>query len=273
MAKPKILEVILDQRLTALDGAIQSLPEEGPKNAVRDAFEKLRDDAVTLADHSYLQLAWFGVVVGVLATLSTYAGTTAALIGLLFTAAGGSLLAWMKDSALTTVQRILLVRHVASLSWGLLLGLLIGFGLRVGQAWATGDLELWNAQYKAVKESESFSDKVATLRGQVLDKLEAQAADLSDEKKWNRFNEGIKTLSSLKDFSTPSPPLAPVPKPGPLVDLHAGIQKDLDGIRARLQAIVDRGKLDPTDLNDMKSIIPDLENAANKVAQPPEQTK
>jgi hypothetical protein len=88
-------------------------------------------------------LIFFGLLIGVLTALSTAAGTTATLIGLLFAVIGGSFLTWFRPGDIDSASRNSVVLYSGHLGGGAVLGLLLGFGLRaldqgIIQPWATG---------------------------------------------------------------------------------------------------------------------------------------
>lgn len=76
-------------------------------------------------------LVWFGVCIGMLSALNVTAGATAALVGLLFAFVGGSLLTlYQGEDRLPADRRRLLFAQAGQVSKGLILGLVVGFGLR-----------------------------------------------------------------------------------------------------------------------------------------------
>ncbi len=90
---------------------------------------------------------WFGTFLGLLTAVSTAAGTTVTLIGLLFTLVGGSLLAWYRPDALTGPQRTQMVGHIGAIGKGGLTGLLVGFAFQF-----TRDFWIAPAIYQKYKE-------------------------------------------------------------------------------------------------------------------------
>jgi len=75
-------------------------------------------------------LSWFGFTIGVLTALSTHAGTTSTLIGLLFALIGGSLVGWYRKSDLSSEEIQSIISHASRLAVFLLIGILVGFALR-----------------------------------------------------------------------------------------------------------------------------------------------
>jgi hypothetical protein len=74
----------------------------------------------------------FGVLIGILAALSTAAGTTLTLLGLLFALIGGSLLSWFdREKGVQTRDRNILLAYSGNLAVGGIMGLGVGFGLRL----------------------------------------------------------------------------------------------------------------------------------------------
>lgn len=81
-------------------------------------------------------LAAFGMVIGILAGLSTASGTTATLLGLLFASIGGTFLELFNNTRISEENRPLLLIYSGWFSAGMIGGLLLSFGLRfVDQAW------------------------------------------------------------------------------------------------------------------------------------------
>ena len=104
----------------------------------------------------------FGVLLGLLAAMSAFAGTTSALIGLLFALAGGSLVGWYKKVELTDEQVSKIVAHIQRLSVGVIVGLGIGFGLKLAdRAW----IEPWLAK----KPTSVMEKKIQSLESEIVD--------------------------------------------------------------------------------------------------------
>jgi len=88
------------------------------------------------SDLGWMALFPFGIVIGTLAALSQAVGTTTTLLGLLFTMIGGSLLSWRTPPNVSQEQLQGIVRAFAGFCIGVLVGLAVGFGLRVyDRAW------------------------------------------------------------------------------------------------------------------------------------------
>lgn len=113
-------------------------------------------------------MGWFGVILGLLTALSTFAGTASTLIGLLIALIGGSFLSWYRDELLDDAKIGKIVLHTKKLAIGLLIGLVVGFACRFIDQAAIGP---WLSKEQPVI-SESKRDQVAAdlamLQSQVL---------------------------------------------------------------------------------------------------------
>ena len=95
----------------------QEVPEQQVVDTDTDVFSKLFDFVPPAV--------FFGIVIGFMAALSSYAGTGFALIGLLFVLVGREAASWFKPEM--NEQRDEFFRLVGLISLGLFIGLWIGF--------------------------------------------------------------------------------------------------------------------------------------------------
>ena len=72
-----------------------------------------------------ISLGIFGMAIGLLAALSTAAGTTSTLIGLLFALIGGSFLTWLDKEKVDESKLPILHLYSGNFSLGLILGLIL----------------------------------------------------------------------------------------------------------------------------------------------------
>jgi hypothetical protein len=94
----------------------------------------------------------FGVMIGILTALSTAAGTTVTLLGLLFALIGGSLLSWVNTTTIPREERAVLIGYAGQVATGVILGLFLGFALHW---WDQTSLQpaIIREQNKAIAES------------------------------------------------------------------------------------------------------------------------
>ncbi len=208
-----------------------------------------------------LWLAPFGLIIGLLAALSTYDGTTYTLIGLLFAAVGGSLVAWFRETPLPALERRLLVIYVCALSCGLFLGLVIGIGLRAYGPAITTD---------AASAAEQV--EIRKLRKTIVDKLTTEVADGEwNSSSWPRTELVLKYLES--SALPPAGTAVGVKKSAadnPFL-LHRAAKSELLTISQRLVGIKkELVKVKDTPQNVLDALdqqIKDLETLANKAEQ------
>lgn len=147
-------------------------------------------------------MIWFGAMIGVLAAVSSQAGTTAALLGLLFTLAGGTFLAWFKPEALGPEDRPVMVSLLGKLGGGVILGVAAGFFVQFGR-------EYWvmpaiYAKYKGLNLVDASGkplvpDSVPKLFSTQAADAKSVLGDLADEQQNERLSEADKT--TLKELS------------------------------------------------------------------------
>lgn len=140
----------------------------------------------------------FGLVIGFMAALSTYAGTTSALIGLLFILVGREAMSWFKPEV--DDHRDEFFRLIGQISIGLFVGLWIGF---IAQLWERASLktELENFPKSIIelesKENANTKDPSLTAANKRFETLLANLETKIQQPTLRLFSNSTSTLESL----------------------------------------------------------------------------
>lgn len=173
-------------------------------------------------------LALFGALIGLLTTLSTAAGTTVTLIGLLFALIGSSILSWFDKQKISDADRPFLLAYAGHFALGTLIGLVIGFGLRwVDQRFILPDIharQLAVARDALTDPLEKLSDAIGSL----------QQAHRSG--KVDNPDSDSALATSVADLKVVVAELGKLPLPSPSFELHAAEVKEMNELVTLLNA-------------------------------------
>jgi hypothetical protein len=194
-------------------------------------------------------LVVFGTTIGLLSALSSAAGTTSALIGLLFALVGGSILTWFDKNKVADANLPMLTKSAGWIGGGILLGVLLGISLRwLDQRYIEPDI----AQHRLEAEAEALAPTLAK-----MDALMAKAN--AANKSSSETNKAI--ARQLETLKTSLEALPKASKPDSVVELHGIRSDDLDRLASLLHRDLEAMK--PNDPEYKK--VSDLEAAVNAI--------
>ena len=139
----------------------------------------------------------FGMVLGLLTALNTTAGLTAALVALLFTFVGSSLISLYKPDTLKDADRPAIFTGVGLLSVGMLVAMLVGFLLRLLDA---GCIQPWIAERNdraAVELKAQLKDTREKFK-EIREQLEKKYGKPADED-WKKIAASLKKIGENLD--------------------------------------------------------------------------
>jgi hypothetical protein len=142
-------------------------------------------------------LITFGITVGVLTALSEGDGTAIALLGLLFTLIGGSLISLYKGDALKPKQRDDAIKAAGVLSLGILAGLTVGFSAKLTEE-VTRSLNATTQPSITRDNGASGGRRIVVLQGSGTTKLVALRGALRDQQEVSSLPSGVR--SKLTEF-------------------------------------------------------------------------